>query len=91
MLTPVLLPQLPDGQELQFGPDRFRVPELLFNPVRLSRPPQSFDLVLAGSLPVHPLAACTLYCGCLFAAYRQHLRRFRRQVRIAVAGKLSAA
>ena len=26
--------QLPDGQELQIGADRFKVPELLFNPVR---------------------------------------------------------
>jgi len=29
----VLGAQLPDGQELQFGPDRFKIPELLFNPV----------------------------------------------------------
>lgn len=26
--------QLPDGQEVTIGVDRFRVPEILFNPVR---------------------------------------------------------
>ncbi len=28
--------QLPDGNEIQIGPDRFKVPEILFQPVRLS-------------------------------------------------------
>ena len=27
--------QLPDGNEIEIGPDRFAVPELLFNPVLL--------------------------------------------------------
>jgi len=30
----VLPAQLPDGTEIQVGPDRFAVPEVLFNPVR---------------------------------------------------------
>jgi hypothetical protein len=28
--------QLPDGTEIQVGPDRFKVPEVLFNPVSLA-------------------------------------------------------
>lgn len=32
MMSLVLL-QLPDGTEIQVGPDRFKVPEVLFNPV----------------------------------------------------------
>ncbi len=31
---PTVTYELPDGQEIQVGPDRFSVPEVLFNPVR---------------------------------------------------------
>ena len=32
---PIMCLQLPDGNEIQIGPDRFKVPEVLFNPVSL--------------------------------------------------------
>lgn len=38
--------QLPDGTEIQVGPDRFAVPEVLFNPVRL---PNARTLMLTES------------------------------------------
>ncbi len=42
---PVL--QLPDGQEIQVGPDRFKVPEVLFNPVGHHSPKDAIRLSLA--------------------------------------------
>jgi len=45
--------QLPDGNEIQIGPDRFKVPEVLFQPV----------IFLAWSYCAHPFI-----CNALLAS-----------------------
>jgi hypothetical protein len=37
LMLPVFVLQLPDGNEIQVGVDRFKVPELLFQPVSVLR------------------------------------------------------
>ena len=42
--------QLPDGNELQVGPERFNIPEILFQPVRSSLGLAALDRVLQQQL-----------------------------------------
>jgi hypothetical protein len=55
----MLFLQLPDGNEIQIGPDRFKVPEVLFQPV----------IFLAGSHCSHPLIWNALLASLLWNLY----------------------
>lgn len=58
-MLPLFMPQLPDGNEIQVGVDRFKVPELLFQPVSMLK--SCWVEVWHSSVPAR-LQRCSIHC-----------------------------